>query len=382
VFALAVLAFAVLPIGAHAMSRCGPLMDTAPECQRMTCGADGYWTTVNLAEGTACSNGKQCHIGECVLKTTATLYPRYKILSVLYAPPGRVSSYVDYGVGSTHGTSTLTTESWRNVTSVEDKIDTNLLFVSGSITLTASRTWGGDHTHSVDFVNTTQSDYKVPGSNFDGIDHDYDQIWLWLNPQVNLTLYDDNVVWSVVSHVGQGPRVMFVYVGQLKGLWGFSQGELDALVGAGITPNDYQTILNADPFAGGSTFIDPVRFDRTPYDFQYEPVPTCADNPNAATRIVKLTATSTVANSNTRTSSYSVGVTVANSINPEIVSNHLKIADTFTWTDSTTTKDSDGTSTQSTLQFGQPFCTYQGYIFGHTYLDRVYRTYMFSLERQ
>lgn len=172
---------------------------------------------------------------------------------------------------------------------------------------------------------------------------------------------------------------MYLYVGQLRENWGFSAGEAARLANANIGPRDLAMMLTQDPMANGQVPVDPTRFAPTPYTFDYKPVPTCPDNGNASTTTVALKSSNVTTNTDTRSSSYTVGMTIASSTKPG-VTYQFKAVDSFTYTNSKTDKVSSGTSSNQTLQFGQPFCTYQGPTAGRVYIDTLYRTYLFTLD--
>lgn len=386
----AVVGLAVYPRGVAAA--CPPNTRFAPPCNYYKCTFDG-WVLAPLPLGTSCTTGtgvsgrcdggRAFSPGTCLPYSTGTVYPSYQILSVIYSPPGRSSSFVDYGTGTSWGTSTATTDSWKNSANLEVKIDSNLLFADGSFTVTMGKTWGGDLTKAVDTQVIVQTDFKVPGGAVDGIDHDYDQVHFLLNPQVDVAvdpLDSTHVLWSPKVKSGENANTMWLYVGQLKGTWGLSSGQAVRLAAARIGSPDFAMMLGQNPMANGQGAVNPGRFTLTPYSFYYPPVPTCADNGNASTLTTKLQTNTTNTTTDVYTESYTVGLTIANSADIKIVSTHLKATDTFTYTNSKAKKTSDGTSASTTLQFGQPYCTYQGNTAGHVYLDTLYRTYMFTLD--
>src|SRR5262249_36545746 len=141
--------------------------------------------------------------GTAVLNTTvAQLIPKYVVLSVYYAPPGAKST-TTYTDNSTQGTSTSISNTFTNSTSVSASIGLQLGIkgvISGSSTLTASQTYSQEADTSSSFaINTTNVNTVIvpgPASSSIGIDHDYDLIVVWLNPELDISINPDNtVVW-------------------------------------------------------------------------------------------------------------------------------------------------------------------------------------------
>jgi hypothetical protein len=72
--------------------------------------------------------------------------------------------------------------------SVEAKVKGSFFFADGTTTATFGSTWAGDTTHGTDITNKVTTNVRVPGSSYDGMNHDYDQIIVLLNPQVDAAI--------------------------------------------------------------------------------------------------------------------------------------------------------------------------------------------------
>ncbi len=220
--------------------------------------------------------------------------PKYLIMAVTYAPPGGNSqSYVSYQDTNFVGNTT-----------VDGSIDTNEFTESVTVTSTAGGSLFGfqdgaqvSGTQSFAFTNVSNSSntvtlskqtstvLKTPGvpNVYSPVDHDYDIIWLWLNPVVLYTVPTTNtdssgsIVWNGYGYDYNDPLheidVWPVYAGTLNGDFGTSfdcggvQQPIDCQdagvlarswattqnfapgQGPGLTTADYATILGADPFA-------------------------------------------------------------------------------------------------------------------------------------
>jgi hypothetical protein len=227
--------------------------------------------------------------------TTASGYvnPKYIILGVTYAPPGS-QSFVQYTDSTTVGTNTSLTESFAKGASVSVKVSSTF-GAGGKIVPDVGGTWGvsdtttgtdsnsftdeTDNSSGVAVTSTQQWLTKVPGplSPYGvGVDHDYDVIWLWLNPLVNITITQigsqpPTTTWTGYSYDADDVAEMDiygVYLGWLTGhlsspgpgtsdftplerAWAASNGQ-DWPAGTSpsiIDPTDYAAIAGADPFS-------------------------------------------------------------------------------------------------------------------------------------
>jgi hypothetical protein len=141
---------------------------------------------------------------------------------------------------------------------------------SGSYTQASSST--SSFTLSAQTVNGTKSMGTVNA--FSPVDHDYDYVWLWLNPVVILTVNptSQTVTWDGygIDAADQNANVMDIWpvqVGYLNGDFGtLDPGDAEVLArswavgyltwpsgeGPGLTQVDFDQILLADPFANSS----------------------------------------------------------------------------------------------------------------------------------
>jgi hypothetical protein len=225
--------------------------------------------------------------------------PKYVTLGVTYAPPGP-QSFVDY----TNSTLISNTSSFINTFSTGYTLSVKLslsagLFgwANGTTTSTSTTGWGQESTNSssVTVSKTTSISVKVPGpaNPYVGDDHDYDVIWVWLNPVNLFTLSNGgSVQWNGYGYSTldqPAMDVIGVYAGCLNGdlnqtscnnlyLTPFARawaaGEIwPSGQGPGLTATDLQNILAADPYGRcnsaspiGSSACpspDPTRFTLT-----------------------------------------------------------------------------------------------------------------------
>jgi hypothetical protein len=127
---------------------------------------------------------------------TGTARLSHQILTVVYAPPGtnggKSSSSVDYGTSSSTGTITSTSSSFKAGVDVSTSSGFNV----GLVSLGASADFNYSTTttdgSSVEIKKSQNFDIKVNGPAQDGINHDHDLFYLWLNPMLSVTIDPEN----------------------------------------------------------------------------------------------------------------------------------------------------------------------------------------------
>jgi hypothetical protein len=224
----------------------------------------------------------------------ADLGIKFQILGVDYAPPGQHSS-VNYNGSTMQGTSTTSANTWSSNIGYTVTLESGaglfgLLSGSTTGTFSSSYTQETDTNSSIAVGTTTTSTDAVmgPASSAAGVDHDYDVVWVWLNPissyvvgpsEVRLTGYgfdaaDDTKEMEVLP--------LYVY-------WLKTPSSIPAAVATrlarswdtsglgGLNAADYAQILTADPYSNSA--YNPStdaghRFDLVGgQTFNYEPPP-------------------------------------------------------------------------------------------------------------
>jgi len=204
--------------------------------------------------------------------------PKYLIMGVTYAPPGGSASSVSYMNQNVVGNTSTITNSFTNSVNVSVSISGGGEFpgvVKGKVTETLSGGWTQKTTtsNSVTVNKTNSTTFKTPGvpNVYSPVNHDYDIIWIWLNPASIFTVPNSNtggpIVWNGYGYDLNDPLqdidVWPIYVGYLNGDFGpLSSQDANALSrtwvttqtfgpgqGPGITSSDFPNILKADPFA-------------------------------------------------------------------------------------------------------------------------------------
>jgi hypothetical protein len=204
--------------------------------------------------------------------------PKYIIVGITYAPPGP-SSFVTYtGTTSVGNTTTINSSFSSDVGfSVSVKAGISGFGAGGSVTVTSSTdyTQGSNSSTTATISKLTSLAYKTMGTGnaFSPVDHDYDTIWLWLNPVVLLSYTPATsktpagITWNGYGFDTSDPSgetqpdVYPVQVGWLNGDFGTSTSIDNILArswvspgmtwptgeGPGLNSTDIANIIAADP---------------------------------------------------------------------------------------------------------------------------------------
>jgi hypothetical protein len=332
---------------------------------------------------------------------TGALFPKYYILDLIYAPPGctntatlkcAAESSVDYQAGSAMGTKVSTDSSFAS--NINLTVDTS--FGVGDIIKLGASASGGYANTSTDSKSETITkgetlDIKANG-NGDGVDHSQDAFILLLNPAVAVQetqqVVDNKCGPTVVNwYFGlsgtSGTQDRYtLYVQWLKNPSSMPANVAQQLQTLGFTNDDFQTILAQDPFANGSTTIDPNRFAPTTYSFPYEPPLQESACNNGVCSCISMSDSiknqfQTDAESKSQ-DQYSLGFTEKISgIDVGIFSFGASSDQKFTWTSSSTTANTTDSSQTATATIVCPSTGYQGPTLMSIYWDKLFGSFLF-----
>jgi hypothetical protein len=234
----------------------------------LTYSGSGYTITINPPHIPLYSNPFNASI-----VVPGYINPKYVVLGVTYAPPGP-QSFVNYAssslVSNTSSASNIFASGYTYSVTLTTSVGISG-YLNGSAKSTASQSFTQQSTtsSSITVEKTTGVSLQVPGpaNAYVGVDHDYDVIWVWLNPVALFTLSNGGkVVWTGYGYsvLDQNAMdVIGVYAGCLNGnllqsscnnlyqtpfartwaaseLWPSGQGP-------GLTTTDLQNILAPDP---------------------------------------------------------------------------------------------------------------------------------------
>jgi hypothetical protein len=215
---------------------------------------------------------------------SGTAQTKYKILTVIYAPPGTQgggsASSVTYGSGSTAGSTVSASHTFKQGYAVSVLAKGGVLS-KAEIGVSFGYSRSSSDSEELEIKKTTSTVIRQNGPAVDGIDHDRDLIWLWLCPIVQLSLTPTAAEWTVDD--SQIAKIQYVYVGWLKEPSAMPQDVMDQLQACGITTDDFAEILQANPFADDTLPIETDRFEALPITFPYEPPYAPGDSPPTLT---------------------------------------------------------------------------------------------------
>ena len=306
---------------------------------------------------------------------TGTSRLSYILLTVVYAPPGtnggKSSSTVKYSSGSATGaTSTFSS-------SLKGSINAGLTFGSGKNgqgSFGVSAATQTKDTSSFATKKTVNYEIDVAGPGTDGINHDEDLFYLWLNPQLTITADPwNNSTWELGSPAGQNMTIQYARARDLKNPATMNAQVLQDFTAAGMTTSDFASILSADPFAFGPAAIDPNRFLLTTQSFPYDP----PDTPTDSVPVSPYTQTNTVTNTITHEATHTYSVSAGFSV-PLTDLVGLKVGGSLTLTDTETTVSVNESTQSATVTVGGPALGYNGPVDVQVYWDTLYNSFMFA----
>jgi hypothetical protein len=101
---------------------------------------------------------------------------------------GKNKSNVSYAAGSTTGTTTSSSQSFKQGYSISAEADGGFFGNTGGGGLSFEYSKSDTNDQSVDIKKSVGSKISYDGPGHDGVDHDYDAIYVWLNPTVDVGL--------------------------------------------------------------------------------------------------------------------------------------------------------------------------------------------------
>lgn len=312
-----------------------------------------------------------------------TIKPKYLVLLVAYAPPGtnggKSISSVSYSSGSSAGTSTTVSQTFKS--GMSSSVDASFLGIGGgnSFEATTSKT---DST-SVDIKKSTNLTIKIDGPSANGIDHNRDYIYLWLQPQITLSLTSISAVWSFS---GQGTAlIQYVQAGWLSDSCLQNQNQpgcmpssvYQTLTNLGLNNDDFKEIRTHDVLLNNGS-LDPARFTPLTTSFTYEP-PTSPSDPVPTTQVI-LTNESTTTTGQKVSDDYKVTTSISGDENfLNLVKVNMKSSNTLEWTNESSTSQTTGNSQTASATIGGPSSDYPvGPTMIQVYYDQVYKTFAFA----
>jgi hypothetical protein len=360
-------------------------------------------SNITTAGFTAAANG--CFQPEATWTATGpklnwgTVVPAYLVLTVVYSPPGSASGHgssVTYEADSTTGTTTSASTTFKSGTSSSFDVSGKVYGVGSGSGTGFEASHSVSYSDSMDIKKTTNSTIALTGPSKDEIDHDEDQIWLLLKPNIKLGLSSFVTRWMLAD---TKYPIQPVLAGQLNGHKPMPDGVAKWLNWAGITPKDYPCILARDPLAtqadgitakdypcigtsqaGAKSPFDSGRFAPLDKTFAYVPLDDSGASSEQGYKI---------SNSQTRTITTAVEDSYTVKISESPIDASIfgyfsaKANDTSSWgwTNKSTSGTANGKSQSAQLILRMPSSAYKGSTVMDVYFDTVYNTFAFVIRQ-
>ena len=217
----------------------------------------------------------------------------------------------------------------------------------------------------------------MPGPAADGIDHNYDEIWLCLNPLIQVEVAGNKITYTPGVN-GTTMHQIYVYVSELKNPSSMRTDVANTLKSLAFTTADYTAILKADPFASGPASIDTNRFQETSTTFPYEPPLTAQDQPTITSYAITNDSTGTHKTEGESTYTLTVSASASAGFSP-IATITVSTKDSWEWTSTNSTANSSGSTSSATVAVADPSFGYTGGIAQiAVYWDTVFNSFMFA----
>lgn len=337
--------------------------------------------------------------------------PKYQVVGLTYAPPGSRST-ANYASGFLNGRSTTNTSTFASGFTYRDSNTISSLLksvVGGETTITVEYGWSQsrDSNSGVSVTQQTSNGLIVPGpaSSAAGVNHDWDTLYVWLNPDIFTMVFNSGVVIGGYGFDGRDPvigmDVVPLTVGQLKGvqaiptnLWARLNRTWDTDLGA-LTTADFQNMLIVDPFAldpGFNPNTDASRRYELPLSgnppvpsnvlINYAPVPS-GGQPTGQTYSANYSSTSTAGKGAKHTIDTSYSIDNSGSVTiPQWyikLSNKMSVTSKWSSTNQWSQTVTNGTSQSANFTIYAPLAAdnYTGPTAIQVWKDNVYGTFMF-----
>jgi hypothetical protein len=322
-----------------------------------------------------------------------SLFPKYVVLSVIYSPPG-AQSFVDYTNTIMLGTSSSWSKSFSNSTTITVGFSaTNSIVggLNGSVSTQWSQTAETDGSIAIEKTTSTSTLVRGPLDSNLGIDHDFDIVFVWLNPRADFYVTSPSAAnWSYTfdqRDPANGMDVIQLFVSQLKNPSTITDPNIitrlaktwDTSGLGGLTNADLLAIAQRDPFWNLGTTpastVDPTRFDVEGGEtFSYIPPPP-GGQPTTTTFTETYQTTTTQGRS--ATDQYTVAYTRSGSVGAKnFFTANIVVTDQLQWQNKWTSTHSQSTTQSSSFSITGPPSGYTGLTNVQLYKDNVYGTFL------
>lgn len=311
--------------------------------------------------------------------TVGQVSPAYKVMSVVFAPPGGTASSpssVSYGAASTASTMSSVSNMFSKSINVDVAVGSKEAGAGLGFSFSRSATQSSSFTTT----NSWTNGYTFKGHGTDRIDHSEDWFCLWLNPVFDVVVDPEANLELFLGIDGQEMVTLWLCARWLQEPMRMPEGDASALSKRGITPDDYPHILACNPLLNPNfdPTMDPGRFVLSKTGpALYQPAPDPDGQPPYTTVTCTMSATGTVGS--TTVVSYGVSSSTTAGLN-DVFSVATK--QSFMWTDTSAETDTTTkTQTAAAIIYG-PSYGYSGSPSLKVYWDRIYQTFVFAFAEE
>jgi hypothetical protein len=339
-----------------------------------------------------------------------TVRPLYKILSILYDPPGNASSN-GFNNSTSSGTTTSIEKDFSATDTTTFSYNGGILGIfnnGGSVSFAVGVKTGNTSSFETDYSTTTGYDL---GSANQNVDHTQDQFFLWLNPETTVYQSGSTAAYYTVENAGKGANTDIVNVNAaglakptlipvrvlqtqnpkpglfLPGLKAICahplpDNQCTQANACGCVASDFTAILKEDPLIGVSQTTPPTSVDNNRFVYVDYVTLQGPAQPGGGTVKQTFTQTDTTLQSytNSLTHTYSTGFTSGwgwgvqeggTGFTMTLTNTNL-----FEWDETQSYGSSNGKGHTATVTMGSSKVACYEYV--DVYEDTVYHTYSFA----
>ena len=257
----------------------GAAISDRGECTKEHGSASGRCSAQYQRDVAACTKTyNACMASQAV---TGYINPKFIVLGVTYAPPGG-NSFVSYAQSSSVATTNAITSTVSDTKSTSTSTTASAKlggYLSGSATTTTTTTETQSSSDGTSVTlnwgkgNTYQT-FGVPVVSYQGVftpsvNHDYDTIYIWLNPVMIFSATSSSITWKGYGYDAgdqNGMDIIGIELGYLNGDFGAMPASITNLTNrtwaagqtyiagqsADLKSADFATIAAADPFSNSN----------------------------------------------------------------------------------------------------------------------------------
>ena len=349
--------------------------------------------------------------------------PKYVVVGVMYSPPGRSSS-VTYGNDTVVGSSTSVLSSFSSAYAKSTSLTAsgNILgVVNASATTTRSQNYSQslDVGSSIAINQSTSFSRTLSGFSdpYRGLNHDYDYIFVWLNPMLRFTAGDAYISWDGFGYdtadmpemdvvgiqlgclngnfrnTSDWTACTNVYNGAFQRRWAMNNvdGSGPALTGGDQcvygSGSDLCNIMAADPFSDPTYAINwPASGTYTTPDGRFtlchgSCAQTISYQPYLATHYAETYSVTTSESQTAKrqyTETYAMSSSVSGTLFGTNYNKAMSSSTTLTWSEQFSSATNNSASQTASFSIVGPDPSYAGPIQFVIYQDNLYGTFVFT----